>query len=654
MPAMSFDVLAMLSLGRVNSFAIAPDTTWIAVAVARNDAERGTFVSSLWRVSLDGKLAGTALTRGVHSDRAPAFGEDGTLFFLSDRKRTPKEDDSKTQVWALMPTGGEPMPITDEPLGVSSFRVGGDRLVVIADVLPGVAHADQRARAKELAEKGPSALHYKTTLVRHWDHWIGLAAPHVIAYDARGGDRRDLTPKADIEHRGDLEWDLSADGTTIAVVERRLGADRCTDSAVRVIDTKTASSKLLAAAANTMLDNVRVSKSGRSVACVHQIRSREAHGKSSLVLLDVATGTSRTLLASWDRWPMPQAFVDEQTLLVTAEEAGTTRVHSVDLTADRQIGLTNGGTYGSVACRKGLFFGIKNDVLTPPEVCRIPNEPGAPTQLVTQLAGFSKDFSDLATVSQMHVTSKDGTSVHSYVIAPKDVKKKPPVLIWIHGGPVGAFGDLWHWRWNPLVMVARGYAIALPNPRGSTGYGQAHVEGIWRNKWGAGCYEDIMAVADALEKRDDLDGTRMVAMGGSFGGYMTNWIGGQTTRFSALVTHASIFHMEVFSGSTDYPGWFQLENDASPRTDAEALNRYSPHRFVTKWKTPTLIIHGEKDYRVPIGEALVLYDALCEQRVEAELLVFPDENHWIQRPRNIQRWYEAIGEFLDHHVLSKK
>ncbi len=646
---MSFDVLAMLSLGRVNSFAIAPNTSWIAVAVARNDTDRAIFVSSLWRVSLDGKPA-EALTRGVHSDRTPAFGDDGTLFFLSDRKRTPKEEDPKTQVWALLPNGGEPMPITDEPLGVSSFRVGGDRLVAIADVLPGVDHAAQRARAKELADQGPSALHYKSTAVRHWDHWIGLAAPHVIVYDTRGGGRRDLTPKADVEHRGDLEWDLSADGTTIAVVERRPGTDRCADSAVRVIDTKTASSKLLGAVANTMLDHVRISPSGRSIACVHQTRSREAHGKSALVVIDSATGSARTMLASWDRWPMPQAFADENTLLVTAEEEGTTQVHSVDLEADRHTRLTTGGTYVSVACRKDLILGIRNDVLTPPEVCRIPTKPGASVELLTQLAGFSKEFSEWATVSQMRVTSKDGTSVHSYVVAPKGVKR-PPVLIWIHGGPVGAFGDLWHWRWNPLVMVACGYAIVLPNPRGSTGYGQAHVEGIWRNKWGAGCYEDIMAVADALEKRDDLDGTRMVAMGGSFGGYMTNWIGGQTTRFSALVTHASIFHMEVFAGSTDYPGWFQLENDASPRTNVEALNRYSPHRFVTNWRTPTLIIHGEKDYRVPIGEALVLYDALCEQNVNAELLVFPDENHWIQKPRNIQRWYEAIGEFLDRHVL---
>src|SRR5690606_27331191 len=202
-----------------------------------------------------------------------------------------------------------------------------------------------------------------------------------------------------------------------------------------------------------------------------------------------------------------------------------------------------------------------------------------------------------------------------------------------HVVPVGQHVDGRHWRWNPLVATGAGYAVALPNPRGSTGRGQAFIEGVWNNRWGGDCYLDLMAVADALERRPDVDGARMAALGGSFGGYMANWIGGQTERLRCLVTHASIYHFPAFHGATDEPAYFALELGGTPYgADPAAFERYSPHRFIEKWKTPTLVIHGEKDYRVPVSEALLLFEALQLHGVESELLIFPDENHWILKP----------------------
>jgi dipeptidyl aminopeptidase/acylaminoacyl peptidase len=225
------------------------------------------------------------------------------------------------------------------------------------------------------------------------------------------------------------------------------------------------------------------------------------------------------------------------------------------------------------------------------------------------------------------------------------------VLFWVHGGPIGQWADGWHWRWNPLVAVGAGYAVALPNPRGSSGRGQDFIEGVYNNQWGAACYRDLMAVADELERRPDVDGARMAAMGGSFGGYMANWIGGQTDRFRAIATHASVYHFPAFHGATDMPGFFALELGAHPYGgERDEFERHSPHRFVDRWKTPTLILHGEKDYRVPVSEALLLFEALQLFGVESELLVFPDENHWIMRPRNTRQWYEAIFDFLARHV----
>jgi dipeptidyl aminopeptidase/acylaminoacyl peptidase len=225
-----------------------------------------------------------------------------------------------------------------------------------------------------------------------------------------------------------------------------------------------------------------------------------------------------------------------------------------------------------------------------------------------------------------------------------------PTVLWIHGGPVGAFGDGWHWRWNPLVLASAGYAIALPNARGSTGFGTAFVDGIWQNSWGGACYDDLMHVTDAIEKTSGLDPARIAAMGGSFGGYMCNFIGGKTTRFRALVTHASVYHLEAMCGASDYGPYFSIEMGTTSWKDRGEFEKHSPHKRVGSWKTPTLVIHGEKDYRVPISEALILFDALQEHGVESELVVFPDENHWVLRPRNIEAWYGHVLRFLGKHL----
>jgi dipeptidyl aminopeptidase/acylaminoacyl peptidase len=212
------------------------------------------------------------------------------------------------------------------------------------------------------------------------------------------------------------------------------------------------------------------------------------------------------------------------------------------------------------------------------------------------------------------------------------------------------WADSWHWRWNPLVPLAAGYAVLLPNPRGSTGFGQEFTAGIWNNQWGAACFRDVMAVTDAVSKRRDIDARRMAMMGGSFGGYMANWIAGSTERFRGLISHAGIYDFRAFHGVTDHPGWFAFGQGGAPEADPLTFNRYSPHTQLDQWRTPTLVVHGEKDYRVPISEALLLFEALQRRGVASELLVFPDENHWILRPRNTRRWYEVCLGFLRRHL----
>jgi dipeptidyl aminopeptidase/acylaminoacyl peptidase len=199
-------------------------------------------------------------------------------------------------------------------------------------------------------------------------------------------------------------------------------------------------------------------------------------------------------------------------------------------------------------------------------------------------------------------------------------------------------------------MVAAGYAVALPNPRGSTGLGNDFANGVWNNRWGAECYTDLVSVTDDLAGRGDIDADRIGAMGGSFGGYMANWIGGQTDRFRCLVSHAGLYHLPAFHGTTDHPAFFTHEQGCDPYSDPEAFSRFSPHAFVATWKSPVLIIHGERDFRVPVSEALLLFERLRAQGVDAELAIFPDENHWILKPHNARAWYGEVLRFLSEKL----
>ena len=225
-----------------------------------------------------------------------------------------------------------------------------------------------------------------------------------------------------------------------------------------------------------------------------------------------------------------------------------------------------------------------------------------------------------------------------------------PLLLWIHGGPLGSWNS-WSWRWNPWLMAGRGYAVVLPDPALSVGYGASMVERGW-GQWGGTPYTDLMSVTDDVEARPDIDETRTAAMGGSYGGYMANWVAGHTTRFRTIVTHASLWYLDQFMGTTDVPGdWAQ--EWGLPLDRPEHYAQWSPNRYLDRISTPMLVIHGDKDYRVGIGEALALWWDLQRAGVESAYLYYPDEGHWVLKPGNARVWYETVWSWLDQYVHGK-
>jgi dipeptidyl aminopeptidase/acylaminoacyl peptidase len=249
------------------------------------------------------------------------------------------------------------------------------------------------------------------------------------------------------------------------------------------------------------------------------------------------------------------------------------------------------------------------------------------------------------------VESSDKTRVNAFVAKPPDFSesRKYPVLFLIHGGPEGAWGESWSYRWNAQVFAAAGFLVVMPNPRGSTGYGQRFIDEI-DGDWGGKVYDDIMAVVDHVAALPYADADKMAAGGGSYGGYMIDWMLGHTSRFKALVSHAGVYDLRSMAGATEELWFVQWEFKGMPWENPEMYAKWSPSYFVKDFKTPTLVMHGEQDFRVPVDQGIQLFTALQLQKVPSKLVLFPDEGHWILKPQNSVLWYnqflEWIGEWL--------
>lgn len=664
-----FGVAQLIAIPRVVAVAASPCGSWLAAAVQRLDRDGAKYVSDLWKIPLDAQGHGGTpmqLTRGDCRDGAPCFRHDGALAFLSNRKpnehEADEDADKRMQVWLLPKDGGEPVQITDEPLGVDAFRCAkhAPRLALLTAVLPGVAHEKQRETQAERGKKGPSATRYTKQLVRYWDHWLSdeRKGPHthlVICDEA--GTRRDLTPDAVRELGVEPGFDLSADGTRAVCTWTTVGSDRIEDVALRVFElgadlgAEPAAPRLLGSEARVALETPRFSPDGSRIAAVRSARVERLAPIPRLAVFDVRSGARTDVGRGWDACAQLHDWTpDGRALIAGADARGRSAVYRADLASDAVEAIVADGSFTEVSCLDAArIVGLRSRIAQAPEVFIAALAPAAESTLPARLAAVALPE---VSIEEFEVRSTDGTPIHSFLVKPAGARGRLPLVMFIHGGPIGAFGDGWHWRWNPLLLVARGYAVVMPNPRGSTGYGEPFIQGIWNNTWGAQCYADLMAVADACCARPDIDATRTAAMGGSFGGYMTNWIGGQTDRFKCLITHASVYWMQAFTGTTDHPPFWFYELGATPDTPAAEFDRHSPHAYARRWKSPVLIIHGEKDYRCPVSESLMLFEALQERGVKSELMLFPDENHWILKPRNIVAWYDAVGEFLDRHLHS--
>lgn len=670
-----FDLDRFLALPRLERLAASPDGRRLVTAVGAPDPDGKRFTSALWEIDPAGHRAPRRLTRSAAGESDPQFCPDGTLLFTSARRRTPDGDgdgggDGKG-LWALPAGGGEAFPVAAPPGGVDAFAVGrhSGTIVVGLPLHPGADSWQADAAAEQArTDAGVTAQLYTSYPLRYWDRWLGPRARHVAAGPPPTpgvGDGQDpaaghgwVTVTADPGRALDrVEFDVTPDGATVVTGWLR-DPDDLRDVVVDLVavpvDRAPAAPRVLASA-RAAHESPACSPDGRAVVCVvDPLGTPGGPADRTLVLIDLSSGRGRDLLPGFDRWPQhPVWSPDGQAVFFTADDDGHRLPFRVDVAAGTVTRLAASGSFTDLcpAPDGSALYALRSSLAAPPAAVALDPHAADAEPRALPCPGDDRPAPP-ACVERVEACADDGTRVPGWLVLPGDAgpDAPAPLATFIHGGPLASWNG-WHWRWNPHLLVARGWAVLCPDPALSTGYGLDYIRRGW-GRWGAEPYRDLMAIVEAVAARPDVDGGRLAALGGSFGGYMANWVAGHSERFSAIVSHASIWNLEAFHGMTDLGAWW--ENEFGDRyREPERYRQWSPHRHVGAIRTPMLVIHGERDFRVPVGEGLALWTDLRRHGVDAAYLHFPDEHHWVTRPQHVRLWYETVAAFLDHHVLGR-
>jgi dipeptidyl aminopeptidase/acylaminoacyl peptidase len=592
---------------------------------------------------------------GADKGRDAVFGPDGALYFLM-----PAGD--REQLFR-MAIGGAPRQISDFGAAIAGFKLApsGDRLVVWADrplACPDLACAAATVPAKPEG----SGRFYDQMFVRHWDTWaepgvrsrlFGFAivngrvtGPGVALTRSLVGD----TPSKPFG--GGEETAISRDGRTVYFALREAGRIEplSTNLDIFAAPSDGSASPTNLTEANDATDNLpTVSPDGRTLAYVAMARPGYESDRQVVMLRDLASGTVRPLTQAWDRSVGSIAWApDGRSLLVTTGEVLEHPIYRVDVASGRVTRLTREGNAGNVVpLADGSLLYTMNSIMSPDDLYRL-DARGQVARLTSVNAALLSQL-DPIRVDRFSFTGANNDKVWGIKVKPATVRAKLPVAFIVHGGPQGSFGNGWSYRWNPRLFAAPGYAVVSIDFHGSTGYGQAFTDSI-RNNWGGWPLEDLQkGLAHAVANDPQLDGDRACALGASYGGYMMNWIAGQwPDRFDCLVQHDGVFDQRAMAYETEELWFTEWEHGGKAYyEDPAAYERWNPVHHVTHWKTPMLVITGERDFRIPYSQGLASFTALQRRNIPSKLLVFPDENHWVLKPKNSIQWYGEVFAWMD-------
>ena len=655
-----FSVHDMLAMERISDPRVSPDGRQVAFVVRATDLEANRGRTDLYLAAVDGSWL-RRLTSHEASDTQPRWAADGrSLYFVSTRS-------GSAQVFRLPLDGGEAEQVTRLPLDVDALEVaaGGRHLVLAMAVFPGKSPAETKATLEAREKAKSSGMLFERLFVRHWDTWKDGTRNHLFAYDLAAGAARDLMPAMDADcptkpFGGSEDYALAPDGTQVVFSARDAGREEAWSTNFDLhavpIDGSAAPKKLTT---NPAWDALPVfSPDATRLAYLAMSRPGFEADRFRVVVREWATGAERALdlradaSPLGDRSPSSVAWAaDGKELLLTADHLGQHPVFALDVASGKARLLVKEGSAASpLPAAAGRVLFARNTLTSPTELYTIATD-GSDERVVTKLNAGRVAAARFGAPEQFTFKGALGETVYAWLVRPVDFDpaKKYPLAYLIHGGPQGSFGNDFHYRWNPQAYAGRGYAAVMVDFHGSTGYGQAFSDAI-RGDWGGKPYEDLVKGLDAaLARYPFIDGSRACALGASYGGFMINWIAGQplADRFRCLVNHdGNLDELTAYYMTEElwFPEW---ERGGTPWDNPAGYARHSPIDHVKSWKTPMLVIHGQKDYRVVYSQGLATFTALQRRGIPSQLLVFPDENHWVLKPQNSIQWHDTVLGWLD-------
>ncbi len=656
-----FTINDLIPVKRVGDPQLSPDGRWIAFTITDTDFDANRRSTQIYLVSVEGGEI-QQLTKEKQSSVSPRWSPDGKrLAFISARDGAP-------QVWTLEMAEvatGPLKKITNISTGADGpvWSPDGNWIAFTSEIYPNCASDDcNRKRDEQMEASKVKARITDRLLYRHWNQWEDGKRAHVFVAPASGGEAKDMTPgdwdAPPFSLGGPVDYAFSPDSRELAFARNTDKVEATsTNGDIFIVPTSGGEAKRITGANKGADLSPQYSPDGRYLAYRSQAKAGFESDRWRLMLYDRKSGQSRSISEALDSSVESFTFSpDGQKVFLTALDRGRQCIYTLSTSGGQAKKIIGEGVNDDVQLTpdgRTLIF-TRNRLTHPVEIFRASADGSAVKKLTSVNEAYLAPF-NLKAAEDVTWTGALGTKIHGFLIKPADFTpdKKWPLIVLIHGGPQGAWNDSWSYRWNPQVFAASGYVVFAPNPRGSTGYGQRLTDEI-SGDWAGKVYIDLMNGVSHIASKPYIDRARVGAAGGSYGGYMVNWILGHNTdprvKFKALVSHAGVYNLTSMYGATEELWFTDWEFKGTPWTNPQMYARWSPHLAAKNFRTPTLVIHGELDYRVPYTEGLQLFTALQRQGVDSKLLVYPDEGHWILKPQNSKLWYDTVMGWFDKHL----
>ena len=673
----------LMAMRRVGDPQLSPDGKWVLYSVVDVSLEANTKTSHLWITPANITIeltpieasSGRALTASKAGESRGRFSPDGThILFTSAR-------DGASQIYTAPFDGatgtlGEWTQVTriSTEADGGAWSPDGASILFLSSVYPECetqADPDACNQDKDAAQakSGVKARIFDGLLYRHWTSFTGAKRSHLFWQPIAENKPRDLTPDARNEVPsfslgGPDEYVFSPDGKEVAYTTNTDETPAIsTNNDVFLLPIDAADAKAVRISTSPGSDvTPRYSPDGRYIAWRSQARAGFESDRFRLMLYDREEKTTKELLPRFDAWVDELAWSpDSKSIYFTSGLHGEEPIYRVNADGSGLLQLTDKGDYGDISLSGdgNTIIATRMTVQQPAEVFGVrPNEPlssgdaSAHQTRVIQISHRNDALLgqlDLPPWEAFWFTGAGKAKVQGWILRPPgfDESKKYPVKLLVHGGPQVPWSDSWSYRWNPELMAASGYVVIQINPHGSPGYGQAFTDEV-SGDWGGEPYVDIMRGLDFAEgKYRFVDKNRECALGASYGGYMVNWIMGHTDRFKCIVSHDGMFNAESAWGTTEEQWFNDWEFKGTPYSNRELYRKWSPSEYAKNFKTPTLVIHSQLDYRLDVSQGFDLFSTLQRMHVPSKMLYFPDEGHWVLKPKNAELWNKTVSEWCD-------